>query len=73
MEYMIMRYLIIFTYKRMLPIIDDFFANFFGLANVSVAGFMAMVNCYSEEGYILLNRGTGLPPKMTSYQKFQPR
>ncbi len=71
-EYMAIKYLTIAVYKHVLPIIDDFFAQFLGLANVIVAGFLALANCYTEEGYINLNRGTGLPPKLATYKKFQP-
>ncbi len=63
-ECMIIKYLTIVVYKRMLPILDDFVARCQGLVNITVASFMGLVNCYSEEGFIALNRGGGLPPKM---------
>ncbi len=71
-EYMAIKYLTIAVYKHVLPIIDDFFAQFLGLVNVIVAGFLALANCYTKKGYINLNRGTGLPPKLATYKKFQP-
>ncbi len=72
-EHIILKYLSVVVFQRLLPIMDDFFARFFLLANLATSSFMGLVNCYSEEYFEIEMRASGLPTSMNRYHKFQPR
>ena len=73
MEHILLKYFSVVVFGRVLPIMDDFFARFFLLANVATSSFMGLVNCYSVEYFEIEMRASGLPTSMNRYDKFKPR
>ncbi len=61
LEILWIRFYTIVVKKRMLLVIDDFFAQYFQVTNVTLGGFLAMVGCYSDEWYNGLKRSLRLP------------
>ena len=76
LEIMLLRFFSIVVFKRMLPLLDDFFAIFFQVANLAVGIFLAIVSGSSEDFYPRVKKSLGLPhfvPIMSKPQNFKPR
>ncbi len=76
LEIMMIQFLSIVVLKRMLPLLDDFFAMFFQVANLVIGFFLAVVSGSSEELYPRIKRSLALPqfvPIMSKPQNFNPR
>ena len=72
-EYLLIKYMSTVILKRMLPILDDFFATFLATGNLAFGLVFGFANCYTEEGFLAEMRSAGLPPTMASYRKYQPK
>ncbi len=71
-EYAIIKYLIIVVYKQFLPIVDDFFADFFMVANFGIASWISLVNLYTTAGLHLEKRVAGMPLFLVNNSKYEP-
>ncbi len=74
-EIMLIRFFSIVIWKRMLPLLDDFFAMFFQCANLAVAAFLAIVSGCSEDFYPMVKITLEIPPFvpiMSKPENFKP-
>ncbi len=67
-----MRFIAIVVLKRMLPMLDDFFAVFIGFTNVIVAGMLSLVNCFSFRGLGQELKMMGMPTYIRQYSPISP-
>ncbi len=60
LEIAVIKYLVIVIYKHMFHVVDDFFASFFFMTNLSLSGLLSLVDSFSKEALhykLLMSRG----------------
>ncbi len=65
-ECLMIKFLSLVVFKRLLPIQDDIFARFLLVANICLSLFLSLVNCYSLENIGAEKRFLGMPTDMVS-------
>ncbi len=70
-EYLMIKFMSVVIFKRVAPILDDFFAVFLFLLNLSLSLFFSLINCHTVGNHQAQMRIQGLPLDLADFSLFQ--
>ena len=72
-QYVFLKYLVVVVFKHMVPLVDDFFAIFLPLMNISIATLLAGVNLHQQSTQVDVLKYKGFPDSIAKYTPLEFR